>query len=408
MTSTIPAAFLDLHVVQTIPLSGLNRDGDGNPKSVVIGGVTRARLSPQAVKRPVRRHIEDVLPDEAAVRTRRLVHEIRDILMRDHWSEDDEELATFAALDVFAAASGGMKVGSDNESADGEKSKDPLATAALIYTPASTAARLAKVAAERRDAYETALKEAGAGGAKPKGRAKAKKDEAATVTEAEAVKGWLAGANGSIALLGRTLMEVDGAERDACVQVASAFTTHEATVEVDFFVAVDDYAATTPGIPAVGQMGDSQQTAGTFYRFATINLRALLDGIDGDTELARRLCQAFIDGFINTLPTSGQTNSAAWTMPDLVHLTARSDRPLNLSTAFDKPIRGGHTGHAAPSVERLADYAHTIQRLTAGRGLVHAVHAHTGTDELSGLGTTADSYNQATQTILDAAFGPQK
>ncbi|MFE3504756.1 type I-E CRISPR-associated protein Cas7/Cse4/CasC [Kitasatospora sp. NPDC059146] len=416
MTTTIPATFLDLHIIQTIPLAALNRDGDGNPKSVVIGGVTRARLSPQAIKRPVRQHIEKALPEEAAVRTRRLVHEIRDILLRDHWTPqtpgeatpEEAELATFAALDVFAAASGGMKVGSVEEAAEGAKAKDPLATAALIYTPASTAARLANVAAGLKAEYETALKDASANGGKPKSRSKAKKDEPTTLADPKHMKGWLAEANGSIALLGRTLMEVDGAERDACVQVSSAFTTHEAVIEVDFFVAVDDYAASTPGIPDVGQMGDSQHTAGTFYRYATINLQALITANNGDTDLTRRLTHAFIDGFINTLPDSGQTNAAAWTLPDLVHLAARSDRPVNLSTAFDKPIRGGHTGHATPSTERLAAYAATIQRLTAGRGLVHAVHAHTGTDKLPGLGQATESYEQATDTILDAAFGTQQ
>ncbi|MER5866115.1 type I-E CRISPR-associated protein Cas7/Cse4/CasC [Kitasatospora sp. NPDC002040] len=406
--SALPAGFIDLTVLQTIPLSGLNRDGDGNPKSVVVGGITRARLSPQAVKRPVRRHIERALPAEAAVRTRRLIHEIRDILVSEHWGEENTELAEFAALDVFAAASGGMKVGSasDDDSApgDGAKTKDPLATAALIYTPATTPARLATEAARFRTEYENALK-AGTG-AKAKGGGKSKKNT--TIADPAAMAGWLAESNGTIALLGRTLMEIGGADRDACVQVASAFTTHEAIIEVDFFVAVDDYAAATAGIPDVGQMGDSQQTNGTFVRYATINVRALVAAVDGDAELARRLCQAFIEGFVNTLPTSGQTNSAVWTLPDLVHFAARDDRPVNLSSAFDKPVRGGHDGHAEPSIHALAAYAQTIERLTGGRGLVKAVHAYTDTIPLPGLGDNVDSYDQAAADILDAAFGSAK
>lgn len=401
--SSIPGAFIDMHIVQTLPLSGLNLDSDGNPKSVVIGGVQRARLSPQAQKRPVRQHIERALPEEAACRTRRLVHAVRDLLIEQGWTDD---VATLAARDVFAAASGGMNIGAKNEDDQGQddRPKDPLATAELIYTPDSTAGRLATVASEHRDAYETAAKQPPTE-AKPKTTARSKKTANKTIADASALEGLLASANGTIALFGRTLMKIGGAERNASVQVSSAFTTHEAIVEVDFFVAVDDYAAQTPGIPDVGQMGDSQQTAGTFYRYATIGLTGLLNQIDGDLELARRLCHGFIDGFINTLPKTGQTNSAAWTLPDLVHIAVRSDRPVNLSTAFDKPVRPGHNGHAGPSIDALATYAHSIEKITAKRGLVHTVHAHTGTKELTGLGERTDSYDQAAQTALDAAFG---
>ncbi|MBV6695729.1 type I-E CRISPR-associated protein Cas7/Cse4/CasC [Kitasatospora aureofaciens] len=404
MTDTpVPAAFLDIHVLQTIPLSGLNLDGDGCPKSVVLGGATRGRISAYSKKRPVRLHIEESLPDQASVRTRRLVHEVRDLLIGEEgWSE---ELATFTALDVFTAATGGrMSLGS---SADDIQAKDPLATAALIYTPTTTAHRMAATTARRKHDYEIAFKEAEAGTAKPRSGRTAKKDteqEArGTVTDPADVRGLLAGANAAIALLGRTLMEIDGAERDACVQVASAFTTHEANIEIDFFVAVDDYAAKTQGVPAVGLIGDQRLVAGTFYMYSTIALRSFADAVNNDHAVARAVCRAYIDGFIHTLPKTGQTSSAAWTLPDLVHLAVRTDRPVNLSTAFDNPITG-RQGNAAPSIARLSDYAKTIQRLTAGRGLLHSVHAYTGTTKLPGLGTRVDTFDQATESALDAAF----
>ncbi|MFE3880857.1 type I-E CRISPR-associated protein Cas7/Cse4/CasC [Kitasatospora sp. NPDC059146] len=407
MTDTpVPAAFLDIHVLQTIPLSGLNLDGDGCPKSVVLGGATRARISAYSKKRPVRLHVEEALPDQASVRTRRLVHEVRDLLVREEgWNE---ELATFTALDVFTAASSGqMSLGS---STDDIQAKDPLATAALIYTPTTTAHRMAATAAERKHDYEIALKEAEASTAKPQsGRASKKKDKeqeeaGGTVTNPADLEGLLASANASIALLGRTLMEINGAERDACVQVASAFTTHEANIEIDFFVAVDDYAAKTQDVPSVGLIGDQRLVAGTFYMYSTIALRSFADAIDNDLVLARAVCRAYIDGFIHTLPKTGQTSSAAWTLPDLVHLAVRTDRPVNLSTAFDNPVTG-RQGHADPSIARLSDYAKAIQRLTAGRGLVHSVHAYTGTTKLPGLGTRVDTFDRAIESALDAAFG---
>lgn len=42
--------FLDVHALQTVPPSNLNRDDTGAPKSAVYGGVPRARVSSQAFR----------------------------------------------------------------------------------------------------------------------------------------------------------------------------------------------------------------------------------------------------------------------------------------------------------------------------------------------------------------------
>lgn len=43
--------YVDLHVIQTVPPSCINRDDTGSPKTAVYGGATRARVSSQAWKR---------------------------------------------------------------------------------------------------------------------------------------------------------------------------------------------------------------------------------------------------------------------------------------------------------------------------------------------------------------------
>lgn len=42
--------YVDLHVIQTVPPSCINRDDTGSPKTAVYGGATRARVSSQAWK----------------------------------------------------------------------------------------------------------------------------------------------------------------------------------------------------------------------------------------------------------------------------------------------------------------------------------------------------------------------
>ena len=40
--------FIDVHILQTVPPSNINRDDTGSPKSARFGGVKRARVSSQA------------------------------------------------------------------------------------------------------------------------------------------------------------------------------------------------------------------------------------------------------------------------------------------------------------------------------------------------------------------------
>ncbi|KAA8425643.1 type I-E CRISPR-associated protein Cas7/Cse4/CasC, partial [Acetobacter sp. DmW_125123] len=43
--------FLQLHLLTFYPPSNVNRDDTGNPKTATVGGVTRLRISSQALKR---------------------------------------------------------------------------------------------------------------------------------------------------------------------------------------------------------------------------------------------------------------------------------------------------------------------------------------------------------------------
>ena len=54
---------IELHILQSFPVSCLNRDDVGSPKTAVFGGVTRARLSSQSLKRAIREYAQNNLPD---------------------------------------------------------------------------------------------------------------------------------------------------------------------------------------------------------------------------------------------------------------------------------------------------------------------------------------------------------
>ena len=56
--------YVDLHVLQTVPPSCVNRDDTGSPKTAIYGGVTRARVSSQAWKRAMRLKFRELLSQE--------------------------------------------------------------------------------------------------------------------------------------------------------------------------------------------------------------------------------------------------------------------------------------------------------------------------------------------------------
>ena len=66
--------YLDIHVLQNVPPSCINRDDTGSPKTAVYGGATRARVSSQAWKRAVRLYFRQTLANEdMGERTKRII-----------------------------------------------------------------------------------------------------------------------------------------------------------------------------------------------------------------------------------------------------------------------------------------------------------------------------------------------
>ena len=51
--------FLDMHIIQTLPPSNINRDDKGSPKTALYGGVRRARVSSQSWKAAMRNYFKE-------------------------------------------------------------------------------------------------------------------------------------------------------------------------------------------------------------------------------------------------------------------------------------------------------------------------------------------------------------
>ena len=162
---------------------------------------------------------------------------------------------------------------------------------------------------------------------------------------------------GMVALLGRMLAELPGANVESAVQVAHAFTVHENAAEIDYFTAVDD--VTEDGARGAGHLSTAEFTSGTFYRYATVDLTTLEENC-GDTDLAHALAAQFLTSFALSLPAGKATASAPTTRPDLIVTQVREDVPLSWASAFEAPTRA-HGGYLTPAVQALTAHVAAVR-----------------------------------------------
>ncbi|ASO20766.1 CRISPR system Cascade subunit CasC [Actinoalloteichus hoggarensis] len=385
-------AYLDVHAIQTLPYSNVNRDDLGAPKSVMFGGVERTRVSSQSWKRAVRLHVEKVVGEDT-VRTRRVVRGVAERLTSSAWGWSRVD-AEAAGLQVALSAGSGISLKAEKN----ERGEQVQTTSVLLLLPEAGIDDLAALADKHRQ--EILAEEA-----RPK---KGKTDKIKPVLPSKDIAEILGRRSGTINLFGRMLVELPGANVDGAVQFAHAFTTHGTSVEYDFFSAVDDVEDRL-GIPGSGHINTAYFSAGTFYRYANVGLARLDANLDGDVAVTRTLVDAFLDGFVNAVPSGKQNSTGAVTPPDLVYVTVRSDRPVSLSSAFETPL-GGKNGYLAGSVERLASHAASMTTLLTSENVLFAGHAAADltveghpAERLAAFGTRHESFRALITAAVQAA-----
>ena len=348
------STYVDIHVIQNLPPSCVNRDDSGSPKSAVYGGVRRLRVSSQSWKRATRLYFNDLLDaSDVGVRTKRVVELLASQIAKE--APDLTENALSLAEGVFKAAK--IKL-----SPPRGKKNAPQESGYLLFLSTSQIARLAELAIVSAHS----------------GEALDAKTVKKIVKEAHAV---------DIALFGRMVADDTDLNIDAACQVAHAISTHAAENEYDFFTAVDDEKSRSEEEDAgAGMMGTIKFSSATMYRYDTINVDLLRHNL-GDNEATLKALEVFIKGFCLSMPTGKQNTFANRTIPETVVVTVREDQPVSLVGAFEEAVPADASrGYAGRSVDALAHHARTIEDnygLTPLRSLVVAL---ADSDAVSALG----------------------
>ncbi|MDE6005727.1 MAG: type I-E CRISPR-associated protein Cas7/Cse4/CasC [Oscillospiraceae bacterium] len=304
--------YVDFHVIQTIPPSCLNRDDTGRPKTAVYGGTTRARVSSQSWKHSMRAMFTNIFSNEKlGFRTKHSVGLIADFLKNLSPDMTDEDANKSAAK---ALANAGIKV----------KEKKGNITDALFFISSVQARKLAELVVnceKDKKAYKKALK---------------------------------LSPSVDIALFGRMVADDADLNVDAASQVAHSISTHAVQNEYDYFTAVDDCSPENNA--GAGHLGTMEFNSATLYRYATVNAADLFKTIGEDTADAVR---GFAEAFICAMPAGKQNSYANRTLPNMVYVTIRSDQPVNLCGAFEKPVVSSD-GYTEMSISKLFGHAEKI------------------------------------------------
>lgn len=350
-----PGLFVELHVIQSFAPSNLNRDDVGAPKSCVFGGVPRARISSQCLKRTAREFVREMgllERSELAERSRRFVSELVEGLVRLGRDRDE-------ARRVVEAALRGADIKVDN---DGR-------TEVLLYLGAKAVSGVIDLCNQHwNELLAAALPAADDGGAgQLGGRGRQARRQAASTIPEEVQKGMrtaLAGDRAAdLAMFGRMLATLPDMNVDAACQVAHAISTHEVRSELDYWTAVDDL--NPEDTAGAGMIGAMEFNSACYYRYLNIDVPQLLEerNLDGDRELARRTLDAFLQASLLATPKGKQNGTAARSPLALAMTVVRTANPLSLVNAFERPVRPtDDSGVVEESMRRLEQHFQRVRR----------------------------------------------
>ncbi len=325
--------FLQIHTLHSHSAALLNRDDSGLAKRMPFGGVTRTRVSSQCLKRHWRTAddefaVGNIDGSQDAIRsretvTRRVLQPLRD--------------SGGYAADILDGVEVEFQKGVYGDSGSTRSGRQPL----LLGLPE----------VEYLQAQARAICEANRGDASAAieaarllfsdSRANEQRENFRAFRRSAALPGGLIGA-----LFGRMVTSDPGANIDAAVHVAHAFTVHAEESESDYFSVVDDLQPPDED-PGADHIGDTELTAGLFYGYAVVDVRCLVSNLTGceaadwqeaDRELAAKVVEHLIHLIATVSPGAKLGSTAPYDYANLMLVEAGARQPRSLANAFRKPV----------------------------------------------------------------------
>ena len=354
--------FIQLHLLTSYPPSNLNRDDLGRPKTAVMGGKTRLRISSQSLKRTWRTSdvFQQTFEGHIGIRTKEMGTKIKDALMSGSTLNDlfmgktasqaqaiiPEEEAKLWAWKIAAVfvdktakkdAEGKEKISKKEKSSNVDK--ETLKGEQLVFYSNNEIVAIQDlinvISKEKRDPKNSEL-------------SKLLREDLSSV---------------DVAMFGRMLANASKYNIDAAVQVAHAITVHEVAVEDDYFTAVDDLNEGEEDMGAA-HIGETEFAAGVYYLYVCINKNLLVKNLNGNKEIADKAVAALVEAAAKVAPTGKQNSFASRAYASYIMVEKGDQQPRSLSVAYLKPVRGDNGSSVmAVAIRKLEENRSGIEKV---------------------------------------------
>lgn len=309
---------IELHILQSFPVSCLNRDDVGSPKSATFGGSARARISSQSLKRAARMHARELSPSFQGCRSRHLLKPFTEALVAQGMEPDAAAVKAGLICETLSTQ---------------DKKKSDQVTTAVFLSP-SEMKQIAKAVA---------------GGEDPKKAVK-------KVDRLDAA---------DIAFFGRMIANDASLNVEGAAMFSHALSTHQAVNEVDFFSAVDEGKPDAEDAGA-SMIGTLEYNSATYYRYAAVNLGLLsaeshLGKLAGEER--REILKAFLTSILVSIPGARKNSMNAATLPfEVLGVRKEKGHPLQLINAFETPVKSNGKGLQQASLEKMKEHLATLEK----------------------------------------------
>ena len=358
---------IELHVLQSFPVSCLNRDDVGAPKSAIFGGCTRARISSQCLKRAIREMAQTLNGDAfKGSRTRKAATELAAALVNQFkWPEAEARKTAEEVLHLFLSKElpKAKKAKKGTEVESGTEQED---TSTLLYFSPDEIQKIAKgiheAKQEKSDVDAKALKDVAV---KTLGKG-IPKDAA------------------DIAVFGRMVANASDVTLEGAGMFSHALSTHKCDNDLDFWTAVED-AKKVGDDAGAANMGTAEFNSACYYRYAALNLDLLFDPAHLkilDLEQRKQVVDAFIRATLLAVPGARKNSMNANTPPVFVLAVLKDQgQPIQLINAFEKPAKS-KDGLVETSIECMKQHHEALKKTWGIKTAVEVAIPDKSLDEL--------------------------
>lgn len=326
---------IELHILQSFPVSCLNRDDLGSPKSAIFGGTERARVSSQCWKRAIRSLAHEKQPKLfAGIRSKLVGPQIQEAANRLGCSEERGNAYATIIVNILGKdkAAGEVKTLLYFSPSIMEKIVQDLHESNLI-----TDEMINAISSDNKETAEKELKKA-SDAAK-----KILKGLGSEVSDAA-----------DIALFGRMVADDASLTIEGASMFSHALSTHAVRSDLDFFSAVDDEKKDAEDAGA-GHIGTVEFNSACYYRYIGINLDLLKQSNMFDQTQYKEVLKNFIEATVMANPVARKNSMFAYSLPAFILGIRRQGQPLSLANAFEEPVKQSKHGYVAQSIEKLIE-----------------------------------------------------